>query len=59
MTKRQIDKNWQKLLASGEVTHNKKKKKPIEYEKKTKDGKKVFNPRTTGLLQFGNMTHNC
>ena len=42
MTKRQIDKNWQKLLASGEVTHNKKKKKPIEYEKRTKDGKKVL-----------------
>lgn len=42
MTKRSIDKNWKKLLADGVVTHKKKKVGPIDYEKKTKNGKKTI-----------------
>ena len=42
MAKRQIDSNWKKLLASGEVKHKKKKKQPVNYEKRTKDGKKTI-----------------
>ncbi|CAG5114408.1 Oidioi.mRNA.OKI2018_I69.chrUn_2.g17223.t1.cds [Oikopleura dioica] len=42
MTKRAIDKNWKALLQSGAVTHNKKKKEQVNYEKKTKDGKKTI-----------------
>ena len=42
MTKRKIDSNWKKLLASGEVKHKKKKAPKVNYEKKTKDGKKTI-----------------
>ena len=42
MTKRAIDKNWKALLQSGAVTHTKKKKEPVNYENKTKDGKKTI-----------------
>jgi len=41
MTKRSIDKNWKALLQSGAVTHTKKKKEPVNYEKKV-DGKKTI-----------------
>jgi len=40
MTKRKIDSNWKKLLASGDVKHKKKKIPKVDYVKKTKDGKK-------------------
>ena len=40
MTKRKIDSNWKKLLASGDVKHKKKKTPKVDYVKKTKDGKK-------------------
>jgi len=42
MTKRSVDSNWKKLLASGEITHKKKRKPKIDYEKKTKNGKKTI-----------------
>ena len=42
MTKRSIDSNWKKLLKSGDVTHKKKRKPKVDYEKKTKDGKKTI-----------------
>jgi len=42
MAKRNIDKNWKKLLESGDVVHKKKRKAPVDYEKKTKDGKKTI-----------------
>ena len=42
MSKRKIDSNWKKLLASGEVKHKKKQVAKPDYEEKTKDGKKTI-----------------